>query len=351
MASILDFTKFTFTAEQIRSVKELVYDEVIASPEIDMLQTVFEGIVYDKEIGFIGEGGLVGVAGQGCHPEPQAWNIGTRMVKWTPKSWEILIEQCAKDIEAAAAVYSLRTGIDYYDFTSSDYMAIVVEVLTNSVKEFVVRLFWFMDTAAKNVADGGQITDGVDKKYFNIIDGFFKQMEVQIAANSAQRITVAENAGTNYAAQKLSKDKAYEYLNAMTYVNNPVLTGNQEAKIFCTQTFANGYAQYLQGLGLQVMYENLVNGLKALSVNGRLIIPVPTFDKIIQAYYNTGAKWINPHRAVFVSKNNLAAGVDSRSSFGDMDIWYNKDERVVKTEMLGKADAKILNPKNFVIAI
>jgi hypothetical protein len=351
MASILDFSKFTFSAEQIRSVKELVYDEVIAAPEIDLLQTFFEGIVYDKEVGFIGEGGLVGVAAQGCDPQPQAWNIATRVVKWEPKGWEILIEQCAKDIEATAAVYSLRTGIDYLDFTDTDYMAIVVEVLVNSVKEFVVRLFWFSDTAAKNVTDGGEITDGIDVKYFNIIDGFYKQMITQITANPAQRVAVAENAGASYAAQALTPAKAYEYLNALTFVNNPVLTGNMEAKLFVTQSFANGYTQYLQGLGLQATYENLVNGVKALIVNGRQVIAVPTFDKIIQAYYNTGAKWINPHRAVFATKTNLAAGVDSVNSFGDMSIWYNRDSRKVKVEMMGKADAKIANPSNFAIAI
>ena len=50
MAAILNFSNFTFTDEQIRSVKELLYDEIVKSPELEALHTVYEGIVYDKEI-------------------------------------------------------------------------------------------------------------------------------------------------------------------------------------------------------------------------------------------------------------------------------------------------------------
>jgi len=89
MTPVLDFTKFTFTAEEIRAVKELLYDEVIQAPEISLIHTVYEGIVYDKEIGFIGKGGKVGVALQTGDGDPvaQAYAIGTRKIKWTPKGW------------------------------------------------------------------------------------------------------------------------------------------------------------------------------------------------------------------------------------------------------------------------
>ena len=94
----LDLAKFTFTAEQVRSINELVFDDIINAPELQMLHTVFPGIVYDKEIGFIGEGGLVGVARQDCNPIPQDWKIETRKLKWQPKSWEIRLEECFADL-------------------------------------------------------------------------------------------------------------------------------------------------------------------------------------------------------------------------------------------------------------
>lgn len=354
MAAILDFSKFTFSAEEIRAVKELIFDEVIESPELSMFHTVYPGIVYDREVGFVGEGGLVGVAAQGCDPVPQEWNIGTRKVKWEPKAWEILIHQCATDLQDTAAIYSMKTGIDYHDFSSSDYMNIVVEVLVNSIKEFVIRLVWFSDVDADNVADGGQITNGVDVKYFNILNGFFKQFETLITGDAARRVTITENAGANYAAQALLPANVQSYLKNMIYKADLRLRNNKNAILLCTQTVYDAYEQSLElqdGRVLESMYVNLVDGMKGLKIKGRVLVPMPIWDKIIASYYNTGTKWINPHRVVFSTKDVLAVGVDSESSFGDMDIWYNKDERKVKVESMGKADAKILNPKYFQIGI
>lgn len=425
MAAILDFSKFSFSAEEIRAVKELIFDEVIESPELSLFATVYPGIVYDKEVGFVGEGGLVGVAGQGCDPEPQDYNIGSRVVKWEPKNWEILIHQCAKDLEDTAALYSLKTGTAINDFTSSDYIAIVVEVLSKSVKEFVIRLVWFNDTDAENavveqlptaaateqttgeaiagvvyagvtsetegavkcaladgtvvylaaaaaagnaVADtiyyskdtvnkttvisGGDITPGVAVKYFNIINGFFKQMEVQVTANEDQLVTITENAGATYAAQKLTPANVRDtYLPGLIYDANIILRGMENGVILCTQSFYDAYSKSLKGVSLAELYVNLTEGIKVLTYDGIPLVPMKIWDKIIKAYYNNGIRLVNPHRAIYVTKDVLAVGVDSESSFGDMDIWYNKDERKVKMESMGKADAKLLNPELFQIAI
>lgn len=351
MATILDFSKFSFSAEEIRDVKELLFEETIKAPEISLLHTVYPGIVYDREVGFVGEGGLVGVAKQGCDPTPQAWAIATRVVKWEPKGWEILIHQCAKDLEDTAAIYSMKTGIAYDDFSTSDYMSIVIEVLMNSIKEFIIRLVWFNDTAADNVADGGQITDGVDPKYFNIINGLFKQMLTQVTANAKQKVAIAENAGASYAAQVLDPNNVQGYLSKLYYGANILLRGNKNKMIICTQSVYDAYEQSLDGTNIESMYTNITEGIKVLKYKGVALFPMPIWDKIILAYYNTGAKLINPHRAVLATKDVLAVGVDSESSFGEMDIWYNKDERKVKCESQGKADAKLLNPEMFQIAI
>ena len=86
MASVIDLsTKFAFTVEQLSSVKELVYEGIITSPELSLFTTIFPGIMYDKEIGFVGGGGMLGVAGQGCNPTAQAWSIATRKVTWDSK--------------------------------------------------------------------------------------------------------------------------------------------------------------------------------------------------------------------------------------------------------------------------
>lgn len=351
MAAILNFANFTFTAEQIRAVKDLLWDEVIQAPEIQLIHTVFDGIVYDKEIGFIGKGGMVGKAQQGCSPTAQAYAIATRKITWTPKGWEILVHQCRKDIEATAAVYSMKTGTSYNDFTSSDYIAIVLEALAISIKEFIIRLVWFNDTAADVIANGGTLTAGTDKEFFNLLDGFWKQILTQITANAAQKVAIAENAGVSYAAQALVTANVQGYLQSLAFNAPMELRGMANGFILCTQSIYDAYAKSLMGTSIETLYANLVGGLKTLTYNGIPLLPIPIWDVIIRTHYDTGAKWSNPHRALYISKDLLAVGFDAESSFGDIDVWYDKDTRLVKIEAQGKADAKLLNPALFQLAI
>ena len=151
MSSMISFSAFTFTAEQIRNINELVYEGIAKLPELSELHTMYDGIVYDKEIGFLTGGGLVGKAAQGCNPTPQDWSVGSRKVTWTPKSWEIFLDECASDLENTMVVYAMNKGTRVDDLTDTDYMAIVVEVLIDAIKEMFYRLIWFGDTDADNV--------------------------------------------------------------------------------------------------------------------------------------------------------------------------------------------------------
>ena len=148
---MINFSAFFFTPEQIRNINELVYEGIAKLPELSELHTMYDGIVYDKEIGFLTGGGLVGKAAQGCDPTPQDWSVGSRRVAWTPKSWEIFLDECASDLENTMVVYAMNKGTRVNDLTDTDYMAIVVEVLIDAIKEMFYRLIWFGDSHANNV--------------------------------------------------------------------------------------------------------------------------------------------------------------------------------------------------------
>lgn len=350
MATLLDFSNFTFSDEEVRSVNEMVMDEIITSPELNLIHTIFPNIKIDKEVGFIGAGGLVGKARQGCDPTPQAWNIGSRMLKWTPADWEILIYDCYLDLKSTAAVYSLKTGTKQPDFTSTDYINIVVEVLSIAMKEMIWRMVWFGDTDAADITGGGVLTDGTDEDYFNLFDGLWKQMTVQVTANAAQKVTIAENAGATYAAQALPTTSILTYLKNMVY-KAPLELRQMEGKmIVCTQSFYDAYEQSLQGTALETMYANLTDGQRVLKFNGIPLIPVPAWDRNIATYYDNGTTLYKPHRAVLTTKAVLGIGVDSTSELSELDIWYDKKSRNVIMEGMGTIDAKLMNPDYFMLA-
>lgn len=423
MASILSFSNFTFTAEQIRDINELVFDELLHAPDINFIHQLFSGVVYDKEIGFIGGSGLVGKAGQGCNPTAQSWSINTRKVTWQPKEWEVFLSECAEDLKSTAAVYALNRGMRVDDLTDTDYMAIVVQVLTNAVKDFLYRLIWFNDTDADNyhesqlpkaalteqtvdqqlvgtvyvevestvtgavkcafangtiiylsgtastgnavadtnyyskdtsdkvtVVDGGIITVGVDKTYFNIIDGLFKQLEAAVTGG-APTVSVTANAKTSKSAQMsaMNAAAAYSLLSDMYYKAPVEMRGKKENMMFIvTQSIADAYQQYLTDKGIESTYKNLVDGIQSLTFLGVPVIPMPIWDSLIQSYNDLGTTYYKPHRAVLVEKANLAVGTPSEEAYGEFDIWHDKTSRKNYILLKDKLDAKLLNDKRLV---
>lgn len=353
MAALLDMDKFTFVGKVIQSVSELIMEETIQGPDFNLIHTVYPGIVAHEEVGFIGEGGLLGVKGQGCDPTPQPWNIGTRLLEWDPTRWEFLLTACWTDLESTAAIYSLHTGVRIPDFTDTDYMNIVLEVLRQSLAKFWYRLYWFNDKDAQNVSAGGNITDGLDLQYFNIIDGFWKRIMVQIGAVPAQHTAViTENSGATYADQALDPANIQGYFSKVVYGANKILRRQTDRFILVTQTVYDAYEQFLSdACCLESSRQTLLNGTTALTFNGIPIVPMQIWDEMIDQYENTGTKWINPHRILFTSKSVLGVGIDNVNSFDQFNVWYDRDTRKVKIEGMGRSDAQLTNPAYFSLGI
>ncbi len=349
--SKIDFSKFTFTAEEIRDVKELLFDEVLLAPDFNEIHTMFPGIVYDKEIGFIGEGGLVGKKAQGCDPTAQDWAIGVRKVVWQPKTWEIIIDECAKDLEQTMVVYCMNKGVARHDLTNTDYMAIVAQVLAVAIKKMIYRIVWFSDKDATNVSEGGLITNGVDVDYFNIINaGFFKQIQAAVTKNPEHLITIDANKKTSKKEQMsaLTPDVAYDTLSAMYYAAPVTMRANM--RFLVTQTIADAYQQYLTGKNLESTYKNLVDGLPSLSFLGVPVIPMPIWDEMIQSYNDGGEAFKYPHRALLVEKAILAVGTPSEGVLEDVAINYDWKTRINRLEACDQIDAELLHEGRVIYA-
>lgn len=348
--TLLQFENFNFGPQEVRSIAELVMDDVFQVPEFEQFHTIVDDIITQKYIGFVGKGGLVGTADQGCDPQPQDYSISTRQLEWDPKSWEVLIHQCYSDLENTAAVYSLQTGVKIKDFTETDYQNLIEMTLFEAMKEFMWRTIWFDDTEIDNVSSSGILKDGVDKKYFNLLDGFWKQIYTRVTENVKQRITIAANAKTTYAEQELDPADAKKILQDLTYKAPMVLRQQEDKVIYATQSVVDAYEKSLSGTEIETMYANLVDGVKRLKINGVPIIPMPVWDDIIQTYFDNGTKLHDPFRAVMTTKRVLGVGMDDKSAPKTLQVWYDRDLRKVKTEAGGKIDVMLLDPSLFIAA-
>lgn len=353
MNPVIDLSKFTFVGDTLKGVRELSFElmRTLRNP-LDLV-TTYDNIKVDTEVGFMGEGGLIGKSSNGCDPVPQEFTAGTRVVKWTPKDWEVLLHLCYKDLDGTIAEYERKNGIKKPDFTDSDYEAIVEIVIARAMVKFLYRFLWFNDTNAQNVSEGGVITDGVDVDYFNLIDGYWKQVFTQITAHPEQRVTIAGNSGATYAQQVVTPAEAKSILNDVYYKASLELRSQSDKFILVTQNLYDAYEQSLSDTAqtmLESTQSNFIEGLKVLKIHGVEVIPVPEWDENIQAYENNGTTFNKPFRALFTAKKVLGAGFDKEGDFNNLDVWYDKDTRKVKIEAMGNGDAKLLHPALFVTA-
>lgn len=316
MASALDFSKFAFTAEQIRDVRDLIWEDIVKAPEFANLVTIYPDIVAGKQVGFIGKGGLVIKADAGCGSNPSNWQIGTRVITWAPIAWEGYVRECYKDLEATAAVYALNKGAKVADLTDTDYMAIVAEVFGESIKESIFAIMWFGDTQSATAE-------------ISLLDGFDKQMNAQITANAAQSVTL--NAAT------IVND-----IVAMIQAASPVLRADKSAKVYASQAVFDALVGGLVSANAStIAYTNLVDGMQVVKVLGYEVVALPLFDELA-ALYNTPAKV-----AYFTAPKYLGLGVDSEG-FGEVSIDYEPSTKYTHIRAMGKMDAKLVNPTMFV---
>ena len=357
MASIFNPNVFTFSAEQIRDLAQLLFENTINGDDFRPFHTIIPGIVTDKEVGFVGDIGPVGKAGQGCSPTWTSMAAPTRKVTWSPKIWEIPIAICATDMENQISTYSRKWGLDPDNIEGTDYQRIAYELLDKAVKKMFWRLIWFGDVDAANFNDSpaGVITNGLDVDYVNLFDGFWKQIFDQCTTNPLQKVAIAANSQATYALQKseLTPILAYETFENMI-LNAPLEVRQMPASeiiIYSTLHLYDKAKQHLfKGANGYIMpvTESLgyaMNGMQDLMINGYRIIALPIFSQLIDEWENSGTAWNLPHRAVMTTKENLQVGVPSTDAVSELSFNFDFRTRENLFHVKDKLDVKIPQPQ------
>ena len=83
-------------------------------------------------------------------------------------------------------------------------------------------------------------------------------------------------------------------------------------------------------------WEQVFKGLDVTEYNGTLVYRVSIWDRFIQKYQNNGTKLNLPHRAVFGSPKQLFVGTPANQIMSDLDIWFDRKERVNYLYSTGK---------------
>lgn len=340
-SSGLDFSKLTPTNGAVTELSQLIFLALMDVESLGQLLNFLPNQEHGKKVGFVGEFGMLGTAAQGCSPTYGNDLISATEKTWDIQEWEIAEKICYKDLIATLAKTAMNKGTSIDDLTGTDYMDdIVAPRLELAIKKLVLRLAFFGDkdasTYATSTNESGTLKEGIDAKYFTLINGLWKQIFTAVTEEKIPHVTIAANAETTIDAQKTAFKKAgvaTGTLDSMIESASAVLRQQSGQIIYMTQLFADALSADIKNnnKGSELQWESLFLGITRTTYNGVTIYAIPFWDEIIQTcLQNTTNKdaWDKPYRAIFSIKDNLLVGTESAGEVQEMDIFFDKTTRL-----------------------
>jgi hypothetical protein len=350
MPSVFQPANLTWNGQEIKSLSEAIFNDTFKKPEIGLFHTIVEGIKAKQQIAILGRPSLVGKKSTGCAPASAGTLVTSSEKFWNPETIAIRDETCWDDLKASFFVWSTQNGLNSADLTKSDFAQFIMEVYPDAIKEAIYRIAWYGDTAAETIANGGNLTNGTDKTFFNILNGFWKQL-VTIATNdTTKRITITENAAATYATQALAAGASLTYLRNAYQNADKRLKTNPNAVFILSDTLVDNYQTYLESQvnnTTGMMY--IENGIAKFMYRGIPVYRFDFLDRYTNAYFNTGAKWHQPHKLILTTKDNLQIGTESAGTLEELDMFYDKPSKKTYVDAMFKLDAKVVLDYNVMV--
>lgn len=334
----------TLEPENLASIKDAVQETFYNDEDFSSFVNIMK-VKNDDPIALIGEMEMVGKKGGGCDPTYEEKGIANSQKRWELGQWEIPIKICYEALKGSIAEYSIKTGTDIGDLTSTDFMTIYTDALQRAMQQMIWRFGWFGDKAAALAGSGGgKLTEGSDVSMFNVCDGLFKRIFTATATKN--HTTIAANSKDTAAEQisELRKSGAATTLvDTILMDADTRIVDDSDAVLLMTRSLADALTYDLKKTYHDIMpWEKLFDGFEVATYNGVKIARVGIWDRMIKAYEKGEATINLPHRAVFCNPKHLMIGTDADNLISDLDIWFDKKERRNYLYATGKIGTALL---------
>lgn len=342
MSSIITLPGSPETITQgFRQAMEFVLEDFYDKAIISQAHTIIDGIKNRQQIAYVDLFGKTGLADSGCGFTAQN-TLNTRQKFWEPVPVEGTFEQCQLDLQNSFVAWANGNGVARKDLSNNSiFMAFIMPYILDTLTENSLRRYWFSDTAYT----AGDFTNGAtDLPFYNLYDGFFKQIFDSVTAGDIPQVVIPENSAASTTAQlNLASDRAITVFQEMARDIDSRFFQRNDAQILVTRTLYRNYAVYLQSQQTFNSFVRIEDGFTTLMYENIPVRMVDNWDRNIQADFKTGSpETFNlPHRAVMTTTNNLLVGLDNSSSLSDSDMWYSKDDQVWRAQYNTVEDVKI----------
>jgi len=336
----MNFEQFTVDNGAIRDLNELLFTTVFNDPDLESVITPMTGVINGKKLGYVDRMGDVGIAGGGCNPTYSEVEITGFEKTWDLGDWQIPKSVCYKDLEDTIARYGMKGGTERADLQDTPYWdKFLIPLLQTAINDMFWRLVWFGDKDAKNVADGGNITDGIATNLLTPCDGLWKRLQAIIAADPTKQVTIEANSKTTLAEQKSAlrtEGVALGIVDNLLSEADGRIFDKEDAAIFMTSSLYKALrSDVYKVTKYQMTTEALCRGINVSEYDGVKIVVLDIWDRMIKKYESVTktvsekeTTYLNcPHRAVFCSPQNLFAGTTDKDIFSSLTVKFDDRQR------------------------
>lgn len=355
MASLIDLSSLTIEPRQAEAINEAVFAELYSKPELQNAHMIMTGIVQDRYIPIFGQFDLMGLVDPGdCSSNTNSSQLPVSQKQWATKTISDRLSHCNKQIDQNFRLWAIgENAMDNWSDVNEALLQFLSERIVSSMADNILRLASFGDTAADTVANGGTLTNGTTKGYFNILNGLWKQIftDQALGTPKSKRVEIAENNEATWAAQKaLASDRAYKVLEEMASEIDSRAFNGQNLVFQMTRTMYNNYKNYLRDKSLTFTLQNTESGFAPISFDGIPILVRNDWDRIISTYYNDGTVLDNPHRVILTDLGNIPLGTSDTTSMSEFKPWYSDADRKYYFDIAYKQDVKLLQEELLAVA-
>lgn len=353
MASAFNLADFNLNEGEKFDVSQIVFEAFKTKPSIQQVHDVITGIKSGDLIPFMGLLEDVGGCIEGCDIDATTSAIPMTNKRWAPVPVGARLAHCERDAEKIFnGLRGRMTKEGKWDAEGSEHMQLVAQRAEDALTEIILRYGWFGDTDAENIADGGTVTYGKDPALFNCVDGIWKQIFDLLTVYSSNYVAIAKNDEATYSAQlALASTDGRTTLRSMYEAADTRLLASPDKVYLVTRTLFNNWMAEIEGSQVtNGTYGSVtLNGVTYTTYRNIPIIVVDYWDRMIQAYFNSGTAYHLPHRALLTTAANIPLGFVEDNPF-EVYSFYDKKDKQVYIDIEVDVDAKVLEDYMLVAA-
>jgi len=346
---MFDLALLTMNEQEAQGVSEAIFERTITGGGLEEFHDIVTGIDMDTQIPFIGNMGLVGSKITSCDRNVNGVTIPLTEKFWRPVIIGDRLKHCAVDTPALFKLFKRASKMnpDFYDKIGTEEFGLIIAKADQAIVKMINRLVWFGDTAAANVSAAGEITNGTDVKFFNPIDGLFKQIFAEIPTTAANYVEITANAGVTKAAQAtLAADAAFVMFRAMYNKIDArffqALEEGAQPQFLVTRALFQNFQDYIEDTSKVFTLAEIKDGVSVASYRNIPIKVRNDWDNNIRTYQDNGTIYNLPHRALLTVKENIPVGTLATSDLSTFDSWYEKKDKANYVDFDLKMDVKHL---------